>query len=763
MKSIGFGLERIAWLALEWPRLAAVAFLLVLVLAGLGATRLSFDENLRNIFASKSEAFLAYKNTTSEFVDPENETLVLVEAPDLASPAVFRHLQDFQFELQLIDGVGSAYSMFSLREPPDASGAAALVIDDTAAGLTPALAKRIRAHPILGDKLLSADGKATLYVVTPTEPKAPLSVTRALKAKIEATAADLFAGTDVHVTVSGFPVIRAGILEVLKRDQIVLNVAGSIVGLIMALIVFRSLTAAVLAAIPAITGGLTVLGFMGLLGAKVTVMSTVIPALIMILGYADGMHLCFAWRRHRDTGMSVAAAERLAQREVGGACVLAAVTTAVAFLSLVISQVTLVRGFSIAGAIGIVGGTLVVLVAHALLTLAIGRFWKHRPGATPTFLAWLADPCGRVGAFVVGHARPISLASIVLLFVLGAMHYSVPPQHSVREHLPRDNPANAALGRIDREFGGVFPVQIVVPLDGLSPTSPAALARIGAVHRAVAGVAGVSTPLSLWSLAEWLGGGDADAGAARIAGLFGDLSPETRSRFVSAEGSALVTVSVHELPTSETEALANAIEKAAKAAGGGNVEVTGFTVVNSREGARTISNLNLSLSLSVVANLVVIAFAFRSIAVGIVSFLPNFLPILATGAFLFITGSGMQFTSVIALTVAFGIAVDGSVHFLNRFLLTGHGTARLSERLIETSKRIGPVLAGTTLIIVAGLSTTLTSGLPTISLFGRIAALTLAVALIGDLVVLPALMAGLARRWFQRRSAIKQQPEEVPA
>ena len=244
MKSIGFGLERIAWLALEWPRLAAAAFLLVARSCRLGAARLSFDENLRNVFASKSATFLAYKNTTSEFVDPENETLVLVEAPDLAAPAVFKRLQDFQFELQLIDGVGSAYSMFSLRDPPDASGAAALVIDDTAAGLTPALAERVRAHPILGDKLLSADGKATLYVVTPTEPKAPLSVTRVLKAKIEATAADLFAGTDVHVTVSGFPVIRAGILDILKRDQIVLNVAGSIVGLVMALLVFRSLTAA---------------------------------------------------------------------------------------------------------------------------------------------------------------------------------------------------------------------------------------------------------------------------------------------------------------------------------------------------------------------------------------------------------------------------------------------------------------------------------------------------------------------------------------
>ncbi len=763
MKSIGFGLERVAWLAIEWPRLAAAIFLVFVVVAGFGVTRLTFDEDLRDVFASQSQAYLAYKNTTSDFVDPENETLVLVEAPDLGSPAVFRALQDFQLQLQLVDGVGSAYSMFSLRDPPDASGAAALVIDNTADGLTPDLVKRVRAHPIMGDKVLSPDGKATLYVVTPSEPKAPLSVTRALKAQIQATASDVFAGTDAKVTVSGFPVIRASILDVLKRDQIVLNAAGSVIGLIMALLVFRSVTAAVLSSVPAILGGVTVLGFMGLVGTKVTVMSTVIPALIMILGYADCMHLCFAWRRHRDTGISVAAAERLAQHEVGGACLLAAITTAVAFVSLMISHVAMVRSFGVTGAIGIVGGTLVVLVAHGLLTLAVGRFWRHRPGTASTFLVWLSGPCGKLGTFVVRYARPIGLTSIVLVFVLGAMHYSVPPEHSVREHLPKNDPANAALGRIDQEFGGVFPVQIVVPLHGVSPTSTAALERIGAVHRAVAAVDGVSTPLSLWSLADWLGHGDGATGAGSIDGLFSDLSPETRSRFVSRSGNALVTASIHESSTAETEALANAIEKAAKGAGGDEVEVTGFTILNAREGARTINNLNLSLSLSVVANLVVIAIAFRSVAIGIVSFLPNFLPILATGALLFLTGSGMQFTTVIALTVAFGIAVDDTVHFLNRFLLTGHGTAGLSERLIETSRRIGPVLAGTTMIIVAGMSTTLTSGLPTISLFGRIAALTLAVALIGDIVVLPALMAGLARRWFEGRSAMKPKPEEVPA
>src|SRR3990172_4681646 len=157
MRSIGFGLERIAWPALAWPRATAIVLLLLLCVAGFGIPRLSFDEDLRSVFASNARTFSAYVAATADFVDPENETLVLVEGDHLAEPANFQRLQDFQFELQLIDGVDSVHSLFALRDPPDEAGAAPLLISDASSGLTPELTERIRAHPILGAKLLSAD------------------------------------------------------------------------------------------------------------------------------------------------------------------------------------------------------------------------------------------------------------------------------------------------------------------------------------------------------------------------------------------------------------------------------------------------------------------------------------------------------------------------------------------------------------------------------------------------------------------------------
>ena len=753
--SLGFGLERVGTLALAHRR---ATWALVMVAAGfvvLGLTRLSFDEELRKIFRGDTEAYRVYTEVTEDFADPENETLVLVEGAGIARPETFSRLQDFQFELQLIDGVDSVFSLFTLRERPDAAGNAPTLVKDPNDGLTPKLAARIRAHPLLGDKALSADATALLFVLTPSTPKARLAVHRALHRRIAAVADEVLAGTGLKVTVSGFPAIRAGIVDLLVRDQKVLNAAGAGIGFLLSLIIFGSLSAAVLTAAPAIIAGLTVLGVMGLLGIQLTVLSNVVPALIMILGYADAMHLNSALRRNRGGGRPVIEAERLALVGIGPACILTALTTATAFLSLTISDIAIIRALGWTGTFATLLGTLTVLTVHALLAPLLAERWSVPDKARPTVLDRLAGPSAAIARFAGDHARPISGAAVAAFFVLGAMHLSVPPEHSIREHLSQSNPANAALGVIDRTFRGAFPVELIVPLHAKSATDPAAIERIGAVHRAVAGIKGVGTPLSLWSLAEWIGETDGPEFKRRIDHILDQLSPTDRSRFIARSGDALVTLTIREAPTYETRPLVDRIAAAARRAGGGDVVATGFTVLTTQESERSITNLNLSLSFAVIAGLALIGLAFRDARIGVIAFLPNALPILATGSLLFLLGRGMQFTSVIALTVAFGIAVDDTIHFLNGYRHWRAEGDDLGDRLLRNTHRTGPVLIGTTVVIITGMTTTLTSGLPTINLFGKLVMVTLASALVGVLLFLPALMAGPARSWFDPKTQSK--------
>jgi hypothetical protein len=417
----------------------------------------------------------------------------------------------------------------------------------------------------------------------------------------------------------------------------------------------------------------------------------------------------------------------------------------VAFLSLAISDVALISDFGWTGAIATFIAGLIVIVAHTVIVVLLGRFWRFDRADERSLVARLTGPSRRLAAFSVARAWLISGLAVVLFVVLGAMHAAVPPEHSIREHLPKSDPANAALGTIDRELGGAFPVRIVVPLDGVAPTSVEGLARIGAVHDAAATAAGVR-PLSLWTLVTWLGGG-ADAETAARADAFLDrLEAGVRARLVGSAGQAIVTVNLTEAPTGVLIERIGRIEQAVRAVEP-DIVLAGSTVVNARESTRAINNLNLSLCFAVIAGLLVIALAFRDYKLGVIAFLPNVLPIIATGSLIYLVGTGMQFTSVIALTVAFGVAVDDTVHYINRIRLHAPG-APLRERLVDSAGVVGPVIIGATLVLIAGLSTTLASSLPTVTLFGQLVAVTLVSALIGDLIFLPALMSGPFRRWL---------------
>src|SRR5690606_28482093 len=147
-------------------------------------------------------------------------------------------------------------------------------------------------------------------------------------------------------------------------------------------------------------------------------------------------------------------------------------------------------------------------------------------------------------------------------------------------------------------------------------------------------------------------------------------------------------------------------------------------------------------------------------------------------AVLYYSGQGLQFASIVAITVAFSLAIDSTIHFLNRFRLEEQrladeaaakeqddddGTYRLRglppdeeetakpdaarEALARTAHHIGPAVILTTIVLALGLGVTMLSDLPSLRLFGELAAICLFASLVGQLVILPATVA-LFRSYF---------------
>ena len=140
-----------------------------------------------------------------------------------------------------------------------------------------------------------------------------------------------------------------------------------------------------------------------------------------------------------------------------------------------------------------------------------------------------------------------------------------------------------------------------------------------------------------------------------------------------------------------------------------------------------------------------IGLAFRSAGIAALSVVPNLFPILTAGTWIYLTGGGLEYASVISLTVAFGIAVDDTIHFLNRLRFEMTRNRSLDDAVYQTISRIGPVLVLTTLVLVVGLAVTVFSDLPAMRKFGELFISTLAAALIGDVLLLPAIVLSLRK------------------
>jgi len=169
-----------------------------------------------------------------------------------------------------------------------------------------------------------------------------------------------------------------------------------------------------------------------------------------------------------------------------------------------------------------------------------------------------------------------------------------------------------------------------------------------------------------------------------------------------------------------------------------------------------VRGLQLDLTLSVLVNVFLIGFAFMSWRVALASVVPNLFPILGTEAYLYLAGSGLQLVTVIALTIAFAIAVDDTVHFLSHYLHARRQEGRDHlDAVKHTLDRIGGAIIATTIILCAGTAIVMTSALPQVALFGSLFVITLGLALLGDLFILPALLVA-GGRFFHPLGGVKK-------
>src|SRR6266513_690850 len=336
----------------------------------------------------------------------------------------------------------------------------------------------------------------------------------------------------------------------------------------------------------------------------------------------------------------------------------------------------------------------------------------------------------------------ISLIAVIVVGGLGIIYANLEPRYRLADQVPDKRQAVAASGRLDAKLTGANPIDVLIEFPkGASLYAPETLQTIADVHSMVETQAGVGNVWSLETLRRWLA---QKAGSSDVATLkeYVSVIPEHLvRRFISADEDAVVVSGrVPDLDSSQllpvVEKLDAALNVVRQKHPGYEIAVTGLSAIAARNSANMIEKLNRGLTIEFALVAVFIGLAFRSWVVMFACILPGIFPVVLSGTVLYALGEGLQFASVVALTVSFGLGLSATIHFLNRLRLEttpGIDPALAVER---ATGLVGPALILTTVVLACGLVVTVFSDLPSLRLFGWLSAFAMVAALVADLFIL---------------------------
>jgi uncharacterized protein len=744
---LALGLERVGLIVLRTPLFSCVVLSLLGIGAIFGVERIKVDDSLSQLFRSDTPEFRQYEEVTRRFPSSEYDVLVVVEGKSLLERTSLEKLRDFVTDVQLIDGVRGIISLFSAREPPQGDQLPAPLFPEVLpeGAEYQALVERIKSNEIIRGKLLSEDGTLALIVLA-LEPA--IAQTGALKTaigEIRKTAADALSDTGLNVQLSGVPVMQLEIRNAVERDRLVYNTVGFIAGCVIAMAFFRRVSFMIVAAAPPLIAILLSLGVLGWLDFRLNMFLNVMTPLVMVISFSDSMQLTFAARDRLIAGESKYDAFRNAIYVVGPACVLTHATAGLSFIALQFSSSDLIRSFGEAGLIA----TIIALFAVLSLVPLLGTLLVRREAAfaasvriADTGVNILRRFCNWIALRMVSRPGFYSAIAVLAVGGLALIYLNLEPRYRLADQVPDRQQAVAASNRLDVKLTGANPIDVLIEFpSGQNLYAPETLQTIAEVHSTLEHEPGIGNVWSIETLRRWLAekAGKSDAATLK---QYVDLLPEHLvRRFISAEQNAVVVSGrVADRDASEilplVESLDKAMEQVRARHPGYEIAVTGLSAIAARNSASMIGKLNRALTVEFVFVAAFIGLAFRSFVVMLTSFLPGIFPVVLSGTILWLTGEGLQFASVVALTVSFGLGLSATIHFLNRLRLEntpGTGAARAVER---ATVLVGPAVILTSVVLACGLVVTVFSDLPSLRLFGWLSAFAMLAALVADLLIL---------------------------
>lgn len=571
--------------------------------------------------------------------------------------------------------------------------------------------------------------------------------------------------TKIKLHTSGMPYIRTLNAKTII-DEIGLFIGAAL--LITSLIFFyffRSFRATIISLLIVIIGVMWSFGIMGALGYEITVLTALVPTLVIVIGIPNCIFFINKYHQEYHKHANKAKALQRVITKTGTATLMTNITTAVGFATFIATNNVLLREFGVVT-------TLNILAIYLLSLLLIPVFFSYIPSPIPRhlghleresltkFLKWIVNTVkyNRISVYIIS----------VCLLVFGIIGIGkIKVSGSIIEDMPKNTGFYRDIRFFEKEFDGVMPLEIMIDTkrkNGIIKLST--LRKMEELEQTITDIPELSKPLSIVNIAKSFNqayyNGNPDFYALPSPNEEFALLPYIKNslknsednklkNYISSDGRvARMTTFIKDENGERMEAIeAHIRNKADKLFPSPRYEViiTGKPSVFQKGTKYLLNNLLSSLLFAFFLTGALVAIMFRSFKMVLVSIIPNLLPLLMTAGLMGFLGIPLKPSTLLVFGIAFGMSVDDTLRFLAQYRLElSRNNWRIKKSVFATFDDAGISMFYTSIVLFFGFSVFMLSSFGGTIALGGLVALTLCFGMLSNLVLLPSLVLTLNKR-----------------
>jgi uncharacterized protein len=756
-------LRLIADFILAYPRLIIAVMITLAVMAIYPALQIQTDFNLEGFFPESSSTIAEYQRLADEFGRDDNVIAVAFESTNLFTCRVLTDLESITTAFQginnvtevvsiisssrLITDAGMLQSEYFLKSP----SVGCLGLADGHPFARDVVADMV-SDPFINGLLLNSEANVTaMYLELDDNVNSYV-----VRAQVIGDMLDVLSKYEgvYDFKIAGIPYFRNQYVNLLN-SEIVMYISISsflIIGLLWGL--FRNLRGII---IPIGIVWLTILltvAVVVLTGGYFEILSSTIAPILLCVGIADSVHLLTKYQDSRFSGLATGPALRETIMILGTATLMTSITTAIGFATLATSTVIPMKRFGIYTAAGVMIAFLITI----FLLPTLLPYFKDTTGKKGTHNSvhnWLGTKLALTYEFVIKKYKLIVVVTFLITSVFALAATGIRVNGKIFDDVGSEQQVMKDSRFFSERMAPQFPLEFII--DTGQPEGafdPLLIYKMEQFENFLISIPEIERTTSLATLLREVhhlmdpqGNGTTPLPESRdlIAQymvLIEISDADGVNRLVDFDYSTLrIATNIQDAGSYRINEIREQIEPWIH----GNFEgyqviVTGTSILVADLTQNIVSSLGWSIALAFLFISLLMGALFKDLRLVVISILPNIIPLIIAAGTMGFLGIDLKPSTAVIFTIAFGIAVDDSIHYLARLRIEITRTNSLSTALSVTTQRTGRAIVLTSVILITGFGTLATSAFTSTMLMGALTCLTIITALFADIFFLPALL-----------------------